>query len=118
MKKSSGNFYNSMLLYIHNLKKRDRYMIIVNSEKLFQKLNEIWGNRPCPMCGNNQWTVSEDIYTPTLLSESGAIELGNKMLPLIPVSCTRCGNTVFVNGKILGCVEETNITKDGKVDAK
>ena len=38
MKKSSGNFYNSMLLYIHNLKKRDRYMIIVNSEKLFQKL--------------------------------------------------------------------------------
>ena len=39
MKKSSGNIYNSMLLYIHNLKKRDRYMIIVNCEILFKKLN-------------------------------------------------------------------------------
>ena len=93
-------------------------MITINEEKLLKKLEELWGNRPCPMCGNNQWIASKELYTPILISQEGAIDIGTRMLPMIPIMCSHCGNTIFVNGKHIGCIEESTNTKDGNGNAK
>ncbi len=113
MKKNSGNFYKNMLQYIYKLKKRDKYRIEVEKKRLVEKINEIWGDTTCPICQKHDWTTSGEIYTPSLINEQGRIDLGKKMLPLMPITCSNCGNTLFINGKVLGCIHETNDnTKD------
>lgn len=79
-----------------------------NIEKFLNHLNSKWGNKPCPMCSSSGWNVSENIFE---LREfhGGDIVLGNgPIIPVIPVSCNNCGNTVFVNAIISGAIEKPN----------
>ncbi len=34
------------------------------------------------------------------LGSNNSINLGGKILPLVPVTCTNCGNTIFINALV------------------
>lgn len=86
----------------------------VNSEKLINKLNEKWKGINCPYCQTSQWTVEPTIVTPITVDENKAMQIGGEFQPLIPVSCRNCGNTVLINGLILGCLDDVNKEKEGE----
>jgi hypothetical protein len=56
------------------------------------------------MCGTSQWSVQDKVYQ---LSEfhGGNLVVGGPLVPVIPVSCTNCGNTVLVNAIIAGAIK-------------
>lgn len=78
----------------------------VNDEILIKKLNEKWKGISCPYCQSSEWTVDTSIVTPIEVGERKEMKIGGKFQPLIPVSCRNCGNTVFINGLILGCLDD------------
>ncbi len=78
----------------------------MNTEKFISHLNQKWGNKPCPMCGSSNWNVSDTVYE---LREfhGGNLVLGNgPIIPIVPVTCTNCGNSIFVNALMSGAIEK------------
>lgn len=57
----------------------------------------------CPVCHENSWTISPEIFE---LREfhGGDMFIGKKgrIAPLILLTCTHCGNTIFINALIAG----------------
>lgn len=78
----------------------------INNEILIRKLNEKWKGVNCPYCQSAEWTVDTSIVTPIEVGEKKEMKLGGRFQPLITVSCRNCGNTVFINGLILGCLDD------------
>lgn len=67
-----------------------------DASKFIARLNQKWGNRPCPMCGVSKWSVQESTFQLMEFSESGLV-VGGPVIPVVPITCTNCGNTVLVN---------------------
>ena len=85
----------------------DTVMLDFDMNTLINIIHDKWQDNPCPMCGNNTWTISNDIYTLTKVGMDGSVLLDTgKLVPLIPVSCNNCSNTVLINPKALGCLNE------------
>ena len=63
---------------------------------LFEWLEKNWGKDPkCPHCGGTDWTATSKIFELSQFLSKGPNE--NKVFPVIPVICTKCGYTAFVN---------------------
>jgi ribosomal protein S27AE len=78
----------------------------MNVEKFITHLNEKWGNKPCPMCGTSNWNVSDNVYELREF-QGGNLVLGNgPIIPIVPVTCVNCGNSIFVNALMSGAVEK------------
>lgn len=68
-----------------------------------------WGNGkaealpPCPMCKQDSisWIGPVSMYTPISLDDRN-IFLNGPIMPLLPIMCSNCGNTVLVNGILAG----------------
>jgi hypothetical protein len=58
----------------------------------------------CAICGSNNWQIS-DVYEMRRFRE-GAIVIGGSqpVLPVFPVTCNVCGNTIFINAVVSGVV--------------
>jgi hypothetical protein len=56
--------------------------------------------------GNDSWTVNTWYVALTLSEYPNRAVFGREIMPLIPVSCTKCGNTHFINILILGFNKE------------
>jgi len=56
------------------------------------------------MCGHTEWTVSEMIVE---LREyhQGNLVAGGSVFPSIPITCTNCATSQFVNAILLGLVD-------------
>lgn len=75
---------------------------------------EKWGkgnadNLPhCPMCGedNITWINPITMYTPMAMEGERTLS-GGPIMPLLPVICSNCGHTVFVNGILAGILSTT-----------
>ena len=75
--------------------------------KVIQQLNNDRQNRrPCGVCGNNHWVINDTVW------ESREFNYGNFVLggdtlvmPLIAVSCSKCGNTHFLNAIKIGVID-------------
>lgn len=78
----------------------------MNTENFIQHLNTTWGEKPCPMCGSNNWTVSDKIYELREFHDGNLVIGSGPIYPVIPVSCNNCGNSVFVNALISGAIEK------------
>ena len=75
-----------------------------NKNTFTEFLNNRWKGKTCPMCGAAAWNVSDEIYE---LREfhNGDIVLGaGPILPIIPVTCMDCGNTIFVNAMVSNAI--------------
>lgn len=72
-------------------------------EKLLKHLQEKW--KPpatCPVCKSNTWDVSKEIYELREFQGGGLVLGGSPIVPLVPVTCTTCGNTVLLNALVAG----------------
>jgi ribosomal protein S27AE len=78
-------------------------MANVDGNRVIEHLRQKWGaNRFCPMCGVNQWSVQDSMYQLLQLNQGAALVIGSPVIPVIPVVCNNCGNTVLVNAIAAG----------------
>jgi len=77
----------------------------VDSQKLLNHLNSKWQGRPCQMCGVGNWTVSDSIFELREYNQGNMVIGGGPLIPVVPVTCNNCGNTVFVNAIKAGLIE-------------
>lgn len=77
----------------------------VNREKLIATINSKWKQKTCPMCGENKWDIGNQMITMVGVGEDKSIQLGGQFMPLVPIVCSACGNTVLVNPLVVGCVD-------------
>lgn len=81
-------------------KKIDEYIKKINVSK-------------CPLCGDNNWTITDRILQ--LSSESA--EGKNTLFPVIPLTCQNCGNTYFINVIVAGLIDK-NQSKENTANEK
>lgn len=69
------------------------------------------GPRPCNVCGHTDWTVTDRVFR---LQEyfinvsEQATTKDEQSVPLIPVSCKTCGNTLLLNALLFGLLTVEN----------
>jgi len=51
------------------------------------------------MCGVGNWNVQDSMFQ---LSQYNPLILGGPVIPVIPVVCNNCGNTILVNAITAG----------------
>lgn len=71
----------------------------------------------CPLCGGNKWNVTDAVFfLPEFFEDS--VRFNARSIPVIPFTCTVCGNTLFVNAIIAGVLDKDDVTKqsDGAGD--
>lgn len=86
-----------------------------DKQKFVDFLNEKWDGRGCPVCGKGPWSVSDDIFEIRDYNNGNIILGGGAIIPIIPVTCLNCGNTIFVNAILAGAVKQSHGKyKDGK----
>jgi len=72
-----------------------------DATKAIEHLQRKWANRPCPMCGIATWSVQDSTYQLIEFTQ-GALRVGGPVVPVIPVVCQNCGNTILVNAIVAG----------------
>lgn len=83
-------------------------MKTANGDKIIRFLEERWKGAGCPMCGGKEWRVSEKYFELREFND-GNLMLGGPngaVMPVIPVTCNICGNTVFINALNTGLLED------------
>lgn len=80
----------------------------MNTEKVLNHLREKWGSKECAQCGANNWSVTDKVFELREF-QGGSLIVGNSpIIPVVPVCCTNCGNTILVNAMVSGALENTN----------
>ena len=78
----------------------------VNHADFIKYLKEQWSGK-CPLCGSGNWNIQAAVYqlipygVDTLI-----VDDPNPNIPVIPVFCTKCGNTILVSATIAGLVRK------------
>ena len=94
----------------------EKEKISFDVNKLIQELNVKWQNRPCPMCGNKNFTISDKVYELREF-QGGNIVLGSGSInPIIPVICTNCGNSIMINALVAGAISKSKEAEKGGND--
>jgi len=71
-------------------------------------------NYKCVLCENTNWNL-EPFMVNISVTSNLASRLGGEILPLVPITCTNCGNTHFLNLVTLGLLD---IVKEGMEEKK
>jgi len=79
-------------------------MSTYDTKKFLQHLNAKWAGRPCAQCGASAWQVQDSTFELRGFS-GGNLVISGPIIPLIPVTCSSCGNTVLINAILAGVVE-------------
>lgn len=79
------------------------------TEEIIKKINEAISRTrgtadfECPICKYNQFSLAGGFTNDFLLDKLGrGLIIGGPVLPSVPIVCTNCGNTFFLNAKVLG----------------
>ena len=72
--------------------------------QIMAKLKEKVGDHAsvCAICGHNEWEIGPHYLSLPLTKDPTQVALGGQAFPLIALVCGNCGNTYFVNLKVLG----------------
>lgn len=66
-------------------------------------LNRRWpGDKSCPVCKNNFWTVTEPLELRPY--SGGGLVIGGPVYPLFGLICGSCGNTLLFNAIVSAVV--------------
>jgi hypothetical protein len=77
--------------------------ILEKIEKALNNKQKSSNNLSCSFCGHNQFSLGGGFTNDFLMDKlGGGLIIGGPVLPSIPIVCTNCGNTLFLNAKILG----------------
>lgn len=83
------------------------------SEEFLKHLREKWKGRPCPLCGVGNWNVSDSVYELREFHDGNLVLGSGPILPVVPVTCSNCGNTVLVNALLSKAVEHPKRKEGG-----
>ena len=94
------------------------------SEEIIKKIEDALNKKrgttdfKCPVCTNNQFSLAGGFTNHFLMDNMGGnLVFGGPFLPTIPIVCTNCGNTFFLNAKVLGLNEE-NFKEENRTEEK
>ncbi len=77
----------------------------IDSAKIIGHLNSKWEGRSCQMCGTGKWNVSDSIFELREYNQGNMVIGGGPIIPIVPVTCENCGNTILVNAIKAGLIE-------------
>ena len=67
----------------------------------------------CEICKNPKWMI--DPYMANIpVTNKVVVELSGSVLPLLPITCTKCGNTHFLNLSVLKLLDRIKVKEDKK----
>lgn len=75
-----------------------------------EKINEKIEDAPCPLCAQSDWQLSNRFTTMPTAKNACEEELFleiHKIIPFAMLACRNCGNTHFIDLKILGIFDES-----------
>ncbi len=95
-------------------------------DEIAKKINEIIKKKrgetdfKCPVCTNDKFSLAGGFTNDFLMDNiGGGLIVGGPVLPSVPIVCTNCGNTFFLNTRVLGIdLEEEIKDKESKKDNK
>ena len=71
----------------------------------------------CPVCTNENFIVVDGFASNFLTDQlEKNIVIGGRILPSVLIICSNCGNTHFLNTKVLGLNDEQEKIKEGEKD--
>jgi hypothetical protein len=76
--------------------------------RIIERLKERGAPRPCELCANAEWQISEILASPVQVKREAdrtAMDINGRLYPLAVLLCARCGNTKFLNLVILGLAD-------------
>ncbi|NQT96572.1 MAG: hypothetical protein HQ562_02405 [Candidatus Marinimicrobia bacterium] len=85
----------------------------INPQQVIEHLQSKWGESKCPLCNSGKWSVSDNIYELRQYNK-GKLVIGKiPIVPVIPITCDNCGNTILVNAIIVKAIDPSEKeTKD------
>lgn len=85
------------------------------TETLITRLNDMWGqDHQCGMCGRREWSVSDRIFELREFHQGNLVVGGDsRVFPVIPVTCSHCGNTIFINAISVGILAVNPVAQQG-----
>ena len=72
-------------------------------EKAQKWLKDNWKSWSCPYSGHTVWEIGETLAQ-AMAFTGGGLSVGAPVYPFIVVTCSGCGNTVFINAIKAGIV--------------
>lgn len=97
---------NKVLEYI-KMHVRGKTMKKPNSGQIMNFLNTKWNGAVCPMCQGREWNVEDTIYELREFKDGNLIVTKDcRIIPVVPITCTNCGNTVLLNPLAIGLMEK------------
>lgn len=72
-------------------------------EKLISYLKEKWKGKSCPMCQTGNWIVQDSCFQLTEYN-TDAFVIGGPVIPIIPVVCNNCSNTLLISALLAGII--------------
>lgn len=74
--------------------------------KLIAKLNSFGSLAKCTVCGNSNWNISDTVFEMREFQGGNLVLGGNQgIYPVIPLTCSTCGNTHFLNAVLLDVLD-------------
>jgi len=71
----------------------------------------------CPLCGNKHWGISDQIFQAIEFSYKGILVNGNSY-PMVPLTCSTCGNTYFINALVAKLIDPVGPTPEKQDSAE
>ncbi len=83
--------------------------------KLVESINEHWPTpQECVLCHHTEWALSDTIFELRDFDYGNFTIGGTPIFPVIPMSCTTCGNSILLNAIIYGLIDQNKDTKGDK----
>jgi len=85
-----------------------------DSKRLLDILTKKWKTKECSMCGDKAWHFGKNVFELRKYERGGMVFGGVPIIPVIPVTCNNCGNTVLVNALVTKMVEPSEAARRDK----
>lgn len=68
-------------------------------EKIMDYMNSAWKDIKCPLCLKIQWVVPNTFYELRQYHRGNIQRITGRtaIIPVVPVTCARCGYTILIN---------------------
>ena len=79
-----------------------------DGDKVINFIQNKWQNQICPLCYGKSWNVAEKVFELREFND-GDLHVGGpnaSIVPVIPVICENCGNTIFINALSTGLIKK------------
>lgn len=78
----------------------------VRYDRVVAWINEHWkGDKLCPICNNDSWGIFNR-FAELRPFGGGGLAIGGPILPLVILTCNKCGHTLQFNAIIMGLIEQ------------